>query len=210
MTVCPSRYVYPIRKNGGLKPMQNQKATAYKSQKENNSGLKSIIKAIGNWITNNSDSILKLTGSIAIVIGMLLVANYESKMSAITLINKREQAQSEFRSNMFGHLISPYQGSVEVSPHRECVLVKLLVLNFHEDFEFKPLMLHVDARLAEIYKHINIEYKPGESEYEKEMEKRQKRQAEYDRNSLRSIARFVTNRQIAMLIKWVLKKERLT
>ena len=116
--------------------MDTKNRTASKSQTGTDSGCKSIIKTIGNWIINNSDSILKLTGSIAIVIGTLLVANYESKMSAITLINQREQAESELRSNMFSHLISPvagpYQDSEEVDSHRECVLVKLLALNFHE------------------------------------------------------------------------------
>ncbi|MGA1841498.1 MAG: hypothetical protein ACMUIU_12815 [bacterium] len=182
--------------------MKNQNTTACKNQKGNNSESKSIIKTIGNWLKNNSDSILKLTGSIAIVIGTLLVANYESKMSAITLINQREQAESELRSNMFSHLISPvagpYQDSAEVDSHRECLLVKLLALNFHEHFEFKPLMLHVDARLAKKHKNKNFEDEQGKSEEEKEMERIQ---AGCDRDSLRSIARRVANRQIALLIK---------
>ena len=95
-----------------------------------------------------------MAGSFLIFFAAIYVAGYESKMSSITLINQREQAESELRSNMFRHLITPVSGphidSNEIDPHRECVLVKLLALNFHENFELKPLMIHVDKRLAEM------------------------------------------------------------
>ena len=172
--------------------MATENETTPQSQTgNNNSGGHLKIKAIGSWIVKNSDAILKLVGSIAIIFGTLLVANYESKMSAIALITQREQAESDLRSNMFSHLIAPVAGShkdsIEVDSHRERVLVELLALNFHEHFEFKPLMIHVDNRLRE--KH----------EDEKSDEKA-KEKAKSDRESLQSIARRVTDRQIAMLI----------
>jgi len=158
----------------------------------NNSGGYLKIKATGSWIVKNSDAILKLVGSIAIIFGTLLVAKYESRMSAIALITQREQAESDLRSDMFNNLIAPvsgpYKNNEEIDTHRECVLVELLALNFHEHFEFKPLMIHVDNRLREKY------------EDEKSDEK-EKEEAKSDRKALHSIARRVVDRQIAILLK---------
>ncbi len=154
-------------------------------------------KAFLKSIFANADSILKLVGSLAIVSGALLVHSYESKLSAVTLISEREQAQSQLRASMFSNLITPISGpskEKEIGPHRERVLVELLALNFHEDFEFKPLMLHVDKRLS---KSCN-----PNCDVEKNDEKIiSKEQAKEDRASLRSIARRITSKQIKTLIK---------
>ena len=110
-------------------------------------GSKTILKPI----FANADPILKLAGSVVIVSGAFLVHSYESKLSAVTLISEREQAQSQLRASMFRNLITPISGPSKekvIESHRERVLVELLALNFHEDFEFKPLMLHVDKRLS--------------------------------------------------------------
>jgi len=154
-------------------------------------------KALLKPIFANADSILKLAGSLAIVAGASLAHNYESKLSAVTLISEREQAQSQLRASMFSNLITPISGpskEKEIGPHRERVLVELLALNFHEDFEFKPLMLHVDKRLS---KACN----PNHDAEKNDEKKISKEQAKEDRASLRSIARRITSKQIKTLIK---------
>ena len=146
-------------------------------------------KAFGKWLMDNSDPILRLTGTLAIVIGTWIVHSYESKISAVTLLSEREQSESQLRASMFSNLITPITGlqiEGEIESHRERLLVELLALNFHEHFQFKPLMIHVDKRLSDIYK-----IKDGE----------EKKQAEYDRKSLRSIARRITQEQIKTLLK---------
>ena len=150
------------------------------------------VKACVKCIFDNSDPILKLTGTFAILFGTWLATSYESKLTAVTLISEREQAESRLRASMFNNLISPISGpsKEEIDPHRECVLVELLALNFHEHFEFKPLMMHVDKRLSETC-------------YSKDNNKKKitPQEAKYDRDSLRSIARRITDRQIKTLIK---------
>jgi hypothetical protein len=152
---------------------------------------RSKIRTAITWLMDNSDAILKLTGTLGIVAATLLVSSYESRMSAISLINQREQAESELRASMFSHLITPVAGpqrdNQEIDSHRERVLVELLALNFHEHFEFKPLMMHVDKRLAK----ISVSAKLADV----------RAQAQIDRNSLQSIARRVAERQIAMMAK---------
>jgi len=117
----------------------------------------------------------------AAVVGAALIANtYQSKMTAVTILSQREQAESELRATMFSNLISPIAGprsdGSEIPAVREKLLVELLALNFNEHFEFKPLLEFVDKRLA------------AEG-------------AEEERRSLRSIARRVIDRQIASLLK---------
>jgi hypothetical protein len=171
----------------------NIQETIHTKPAEGNTGSRSEsgFKAALKWIIDNSDAILKLTGTLGIVAATLLVSGYESRMSAISLINQREQAESELRASMFSHLITPvagpYKENAEIDSHRERVLVELLALNFHEHFEFKPLMIHVDKRLADKC----VDACPPQISA----------QAELDRNSLRSIARRVADRQIAMLAK---------
>ena len=146
-------------------------------------------KAFGKWLMDNSDPILRLTGTLAIVIGTWIAHNYEAKISAVTLLSDREQSESQLRASMFNNLITPIAGPQkdgEIQPHRERLLIELLALNFHEHFQFKPLMLHVDKRLSDIYKK-NIE---GDI-----------KEAEYNRKSLRSIARRITQKQIKTLFK---------
>lgn len=130
------------------------------------------------------DALAKSAAAGAIVFGAFIANTYQAKMSSINLINQREQAESQLRANMFSNLISPivgpYSNGIEVKPERERLLVELLTLNFYEHFEFKPLLEYVDERLS-------VELK--EEEAAKECD------------SLRSIARRVKDRQIAMLIK---------
>lgn len=135
------------------------------------------------------DILFKLVPAIAsgiAVIGAALIANsYQSKMSATTLISQREQAESQLRASMFKDLVdaimkttSGGQGAARTDIIREQLLVELLTLNFDGQFEFKPLLLHLDNALA------GAAPKGGKQER---------------RESLRSIARRVISRQIARL-----------
>ena len=144
------------------------------------------------------DTLAKVAGAGAIVFAAIIANNYQVEMSdknirnqnkqaAFTILSQREQAESQLRASMFSDLIDPIVGSRsgdEISADRERLMVELLALNFHEHFEFKPLLLYVDQRLAS----GNIEGM-AEDDVIKE------------RNSLRSVARRVIGRQIALLVK---------
>jgi len=127
-----------------------------------------------------ADTIAKVAAAAAVVGAALIANTYQSKMTAVTILSQREQAESELRATMFSNLISPIAGprnnSSEIPAVREKLLVELLALNFNEHFEFKPLLEFVDKRLA------------AEG-------------AEGERHSLRSIARRVIDRQVASLLK---------
>ncbi|VAX34208.1 hypothetical protein MNBD_NITROSPIRAE03-1748 [hydrothermal vent metagenome] len=126
------------------------------------------------------DTLAKVAAAAAIVGAALIANTYQSRMTAITILTQREQAESELRATMFSNLIGPIAGlrrsDSEIPARREKLLVELLALNFNEHFEFKPLLEFVDKRLA------------GEG-------------AEEERRSLKSIARRVIDRQIASLLK---------
>jgi hypothetical protein len=144
------------------------------------------------------DTLAKIAGAGTIVFAAIIANNYQVEMSeqnirnqnkqaAFTLLSQREQAESQLRASMFSDLIDPIVGlrsGDDILADRERLMVELLTLNFHEHFEFKPLLLYVDQRLAS----GNIE---GMS----------KDEAIKERNSLRSVARRVIGRQIALLIK---------
>jgi len=114
----------------------------------------------------------------AIVFAAYLGALYESKMSSIAVLNQREQAESNLRASMLTNLIDPIVGNQaageEIKAERERLLVELLTLNFHNHFEFKPL-------LVEVYKRL-IEEEGGKG-----------------CDSLESVARRIIDRQIKML-----------
>jgi hypothetical protein len=127
----------------------------------------------------------KLAIGFALAAAPIVASRIEQRISGTTLLAQREQSESALRAKMLGDLIVPITGGSDSSglnPARERLLVELLALNFHEHFEFKPLLLHVDARLAS-------SECPGLTTA----------QAIEGRYALRSIARRVANRQIATL-----------
>lgn len=133
------------------------------------------------------DTLAKVAAAAAVVGAALIANTFQSKMTAVTVLSQREQAESELRATMFSNLIGPIAGparnGTEISSEREKLLVELLALNFHEHFEFKPLLEFVDKRLASEGK-------------------------EKDRRSLRSIAKRVIDRQVASLLKEGAKQDR--
>lgn len=140
-----------------------------------------------NW-ADILDVVAKLIGAGAVVAATIIANRYQSSMTATNLLVQREQADSSLRAGMFHDLIGPIVGPGNnqgvISVDRERLLTELLALNFHEHFELKPLMLHVDNRLA----------------FEDSKETNQA-QRDHARDSLRSVARRVIQRQISTLTK---------
>ncbi len=136
------------------------------------------------------ETIFKLMPALAsaiAVVGTALIANsFQSKMSATTLISQRELAESQLRSSMFKDLMGTVMATTtggadgaKIDLVHEQLVIELLSLNFDGQFEFKPLLLHLDRSLG--------------AEADRDSRKT-------SRESLRSVARRVTNRQIARLV----------
>lgn len=123
---------------------------------------------------------------LAAVVGIFIVyvANdFQASLTTSNVLNQREQAESQLRAQMFGDLIRPLtasDGARVLSADQELLLAELLALNFHENFEFKPLLVHLDERLKN----------------EKGITERTAK-----RKELRSVANRVMQRQVAILTR---------
>lgn len=134
------------------------------------------------------------------VLGTLLTLAINERNNTRATINQREQAESELRSSMFSELVNPLIEQAKLSePSRPAetaapaaqseavaavdptlrpradrltLLAELLALNFHEHFELGPLLRYVEQLDG---------------------------QTPENRRTLRSVARRVTGRQIAMI-----------
>lgn len=131
-----------------------------------------------------ADVVFKGIAAVAGLIIVLIAQNFQASMTAATLQNQREQADSSLRATMFSNLINPVvgdrKGNLDVDLER--LLVELLALNFHEHFALSPLMVRVDERLAR----------------DTQKEEAEKSRA---RESLRYVASLVAQRQLALLTK---------
>ncbi len=98
------------------------------------------------------DAIAKLVGALAIVWVAVIANSYQSKITGVAIQSQREQAESQLRASMFTSLIGPIAGSQKdgnpIPADRERLLAELLALNFHENFELKPLMQDAADRLV--------------------------------------------------------------
>lgn len=98
------------------------------------------------------DSFCKILGPAALIFAALIANSFQSKMSATSIITQREQAESQLRASMFSNLIDPIVGKEsgigDDDVNRMKLLTELLVLNFHEHFEFKPLLEYVGSRIS--------------------------------------------------------------
>lgn len=140
----------------------------------------------GRWFWETLEWLTKLIPGLATIAVAVIAHNFQSSMSTTTLLSEREKADSQLRATMFSDLIGPIAGpnkSGGADVDRERILAELLALNFHEHFELRPLLLHVDNRLA-------AEIRSGSRNI-----------TERSRESLRSVARRVTSRQISLLSK---------
>jgi len=133
------------------------------------------------------DVLAKLTAAGALIFGAYIANSYQSKLTGTTILSQREQSETQLRASMFSSLIGPIIGPQTgdaIPADREKLLVELLLLNFHEHIELKPLMLHADARLAA-----------------KGVQGMTPEQTQGAREQLRSITRRVVAQQIADLIR---------
>jgi len=124
--------------------------------------------------------------------GNQMLKTYESKMTAAQLISSREQAESSLRASMFSALIGPIVGKDvdpdNITPEHEVLLAELLTLNLSENFEFKPLLRHIDSTISDL---IEENERSGNKERKKKLEREQR--------YLLSIASKIRDRQIAMI-----------
>ncbi len=144
---------------------------------------------IKSWVREILDWIVKLLPVIATVLVAVVADHYKASLTASTLLSEREKADSQLRSEMFSKLVDPISGAqpgAEVSLEREQLLAELLSLNFHEHIGMKPLLSHVDARLAR--ESVGIDEAKADA-------------ARAARESFRSVARTVISRQTAMLTR---------
>jgi len=93
----------------------------------------------------------KLVGASAVLVVALIANNLQSKLTGVSIQSQREQAESQLRASMFTSLIGPVAGTSSgdkpIPVDRELIMTELLALNFHENFEMKPLMEDVIKRL---------------------------------------------------------------
>jgi hypothetical protein len=64
------------------------------------------------------------------------------------LISKREESESALRKDMFTSIITSFLGKGAASVEQKVLNLELLVYNFHESLNLKPLFLHL-ARLVQ-------------------------------------------------------------
>jgi hypothetical protein len=96
------------------------------------------------------DTGAKYLGALAGLLAIYVAHNFQASLTTTNLINQREEAESSLRATMFSNLIKPLivtDSTKELSVENEKLLSELLSLNFHENFEFKPLLTHLDDRL---------------------------------------------------------------
>jgi len=150
---------------------------------------RSATMQIKSWVREILDWLVKLLPVIATIAVTVLADQYKTSLTASTLLSEREKADSQLRSEMFAKLVDPISGAksgAEVPLEREQLLAELLSLNFHEHIGMKPLLNHVDARLAQ----ESLDHDQSKAA-----------QARLARLSFRSIARTVISRQTAMLTR---------
>ena len=63
------------------------------------------------------------------------------------LVSKREESESALRKDMFTSIIGSFLGSGPTTIEQRVLNVELLVYNFHESLNLKPLFLHLERQL---------------------------------------------------------------
>ena len=142
-----------------------------------------------SWVREILDWVVKLLPVIATILLAILADHYKASLTASNLLSEREKADSQLRTEMFSRLVDPISGAKsgnDVSREREQLLAELLSLNFHEHIGLKPLLSHVDGRLAR--ESVDIDEAKAEA-------------ARLARQSFRSVVGSVIARQTAMLTR---------
>jgi hypothetical protein len=96
------------------------------------------------------DAVAKLVGAFAVVAVAIFANSLQTRVTGISIQSQREQAESQLRASMFTSLIGPIVGAQKdgsIPADRERLMAELLALNFHENFELKPLLEDAAKRL---------------------------------------------------------------
>jgi hypothetical protein len=110
-----------------------------------------------------ADAIAKLAGGFSAIAVAIIAYGFQSQMGAATLLSQREAAETQLRATMFSNLIAPIVGPGKAdvkevqkpvsgkeinddTRDRQRLLAEMLALNFHEHFEFKPLLEFVHVK----------------------------------------------------------------
>lgn len=130
------------------------------------------------WADTINKAALPIVTAIVAFAGTIITSKINEANNLRTTVNQREQAETTLRSSMFRELVNPLltpgAGDEEdkTKPQRLALLAELLALNFHEHFELGPLLTYVDEMPEQTVEN---------------------------RRRLRSVARRVISRQIAVL-----------
>ena len=65
------------------------------------------------------------------------------------LISKREESESALRKDMFKSIIDSFLRTGQATPEQEVLNLELLVYNFHESLNLKPLFRHIQRTVAD-------------------------------------------------------------
>jgi hypothetical protein len=65
------------------------------------------------------------------------------------LISKREESESALRKDMFTSIITSFLGAGAATLEQKVLNLELLVYNFHESLNLKPLFLHIERQIKE-------------------------------------------------------------
>src|SRR5512132_33591 len=69
------------------------------------------------------------------------------------LISKREESESALRKDMFTSIITSFLGSGPTTLEQKVLNLELLVYNFHESLNLKPLFLHLERQTKQSPEH---------------------------------------------------------
>lgn len=65
------------------------------------------------------------------------------------LTSRREESESALRKDMFKSIIDSFLGSGRATPEQEVLNLELLVYNFHESLNLKPLFRHIQRQVRD-------------------------------------------------------------
>jgi hypothetical protein len=65
------------------------------------------------------------------------------------LTSRREESESALRKDMFKSIIDSFLGSGRATPEQEVLNLELLVYNFHESLNLKPLFRHIQREIRD-------------------------------------------------------------
>jgi hypothetical protein len=134
-----------------------------------------------------ADLLVKCSAPAVVILGALFAHKFQESMTMATLLNQREQSDTQIRAEMFKAITDRLIGDKgdKLQPQRQAVFAELLALNFHEHIELKPLMQELDSGLSKKIAQAKT--------------KQQRQSYELKLNELQSVARRVRVRQTALL-----------